>query len=395
MEGTKKSMRFPIVVVVVLVALLVAVVGLRQLSQRSADQKNVRIGAVLPLTGAAAFYGEWCQKGMNLAVEQINSAAGPHGRHLGISYGDSKNTPKDGVSIAQQFALEKTPVVITAMTGVSFALLSSLQEGQQVVFMTVVTHPEATARSRWAFRYYINKGSAAETMADYAYRCLGVRRAAIIYINDEGGLGEKTAFQTRFEAAGGQLVADEPFDKAATDLRSQILRVRDKQPDAVYLSGYGRIYGVGLKQMRELGLKCRILASYELLYKATTDLAGTATEGVIFSAPSMDQSQPDAQRFVAQFKARYGQEPEIDSAFGFEVVKMIWRAMQDGVTDPATIRTRLLGLQDFDGVLGRVAVKPNGDVVIPVVIRTVSGGKIVDAPKCEARGAPGTQESGR
>src|SRR5690606_22095875 len=90
-------------------------------SRPAPEGRTVSVGAILPLTGPAAFYGEWCRNGMNVAVAEINAAAKGRNSRLQIEFGDSKNDPREGVSLAQKLLLRDPPVIISAMTGVSFA----------------------------------------------------------------------------------------------------------------------------------------------------------------------------------------------------------------------------------------------------------------------------------
>jgi len=340
-------------------------------------REPIRIGALLPLTGPAAFYGEWCKLGMDLAVGTINAEGGIGGRPLEILYGDTKNEPKEGVTLANKLLLQRPPVILTAMTGVTFAILPVLDDAEVVTFMTVVTHPTATGRSHWAFRYYVNKGAAASRMAGYAYHRLGIRDAAVLYINDEGGLGERTAFVQAFTSLGGRIRADEPYDKSAQELRPSILRLLAKSPAAIYFSGYGRIYGVGLRQMRELGVKAQVLASYEPLYRATRELAGEGLEGVIFSGPILNTGGEAGRSFMAEFKREYGREPELDSGFGFDSVRLIAEALRQGGSEPHAVRQTLIGIRGFHGVFGDVNVLPSGDMDVPLAINRFENGQAI------------------
>lgn len=360
--------------VLICVALLTSVlvsVGCKQ------EPKTIKIGAILPLTGPAAFYGEWGKKGIDLAVAEINSSGGINNRKVEILYGDSKNDMKEGVSWANKLFTEKISVIISAMTGVSFSIIPIAEQQKIVLFMTIVTHPEAANKSEWAFRHYVNKGKAAQKMANFAYNTLILRKIALLYINDEGGLGEKNSFKTEFEKLGGNIVGEESFEKSANDLRPQLLKIANLKPDAIYFSGYGKIYGLGIKQIKELKIQAKMLASYEPLYKTTRELAGDALEGVIFTSPYFEDENPQTQKFIEQYVSKYGERPEIDAAFGYDVIMLLGKVLREGANKPEDIKNNLLKIKDYPGVVGEVSVLPNGDTEIPIVIRTFRKGKII------------------
>ena len=369
-----------ILIPLLLIFLAVIIVGIIIYPTKK-EPEVIKIGAILPLTGPAAFYGEWGRKGMDLAIDEINSSGGINNKKLAILYGDSKNDMKEGISWANKMMMSEIPVIISAMTGVSFSIIPIVEKHKRVLFMTIVTHPEAANKSEWAFRHYINKGKAAQKMANFAYYTLNLRKIGILYINDEGGLGEKESFKTEFEKLGGKIVGEESFEKNANDLRPQLLKIANLKPEAIYFSGYGKIYGIGIRQIKELKIQAKVLASYEPLYKTTQEFAGDALEDVIFTSPYFEEENSQTQKFMEQYTARYGERPEIDAAFGYDVIMLIAKVLKEGTNDPEAIKNNLLKIKDYPGVVGKISVLPNGDTEIPIVIRTFKDGKIITISK--------------
>lgn len=341
------------------------------------EPETIKIGAILPLTGPAAFYGEWGMKGIQLAVDEINSEGGINGKKMEIVFGDSKNEPKEGVSWMNKFVSEKIPLVVSAMTGVSFSIMPIAERHNTILFMTIVTHPEAANRSQLAFRHYVNKGKAAQKMAKFARKTLKLKKIALLYINDEGGLGEKNSFRSEFEELGGEVVFEESFEKTETDLRNHLLKIARYKPEALYISGYGKVYGLALKQKHELKLPFKILASYEPLYKTTRELAGSALEGVIFTSPLFEEENINSKKFIDAYLNKYGVRPELDAAFGYDVINLIALAIKNGGYNSEGIKNALLNIKDFQGAVGNINILPNGDTEIPIVIRSIEKGSIV------------------
>jgi branched-chain amino acid transport system substrate-binding protein len=363
---------FTVLLAVILIGSLFLINGCKK-----KEPEMIKVPAILPLTGPAAFYGEWGSKGMNLAVDEINSKGGINRKKLEIVFGDSKNEPKEGVSWINKFLSEKIPVVISAMTGVSFSVMPVAEKNNTVLFMTIVTHPEAADKSPLAFRHYINKGKAAEKMAEFARNSLKLEKVSVLYINDEGGLGEKNSFRSEFEKLGGEVIFKESFEKTETDLKNHLLKIAGHKPEALYISGYGKLYGLALKQIYELKLKFKVLASYEPLYKTTQELAGPSLEGVFFTSPLFEEGNPESKKFIDAYIKKYGIRPELDAAFGYDVVNLIALAIKNGGYNSEGIKNALLTIKDFQGAVGRINILPNGDTEIPIVIRTIKEGNIV------------------
>ena len=375
-----KNKKLVINIKVIIIVLSLMFISLSSCSEKT-EPNLIKFGAILPLTGTAAFYGEWCKKGIDLAVEEINNAGGIANKKIKILYGDSKNDMREGVSWAHKMINEDISVIISAMTGVSFAIIPIIDKAKKILFMTIVTHPEATSKSEWAFRDYINKGKAAKKMAEFAFNDMKLRKIALLYINDEGGLGEKSSFESEFKKLGGDIVGEVSFDKTTSDLKSELIKIADFKPEAIYFSGYGRIYGVGIKQIKEMKIQAKVLASYEPLYKTTQELAGDALEGVVFTSPYFEEENPQTKNFIEKYRSKYGEKPEIDAAFGYDVIMLLAQAIKTGAKTSEDIKNNLIKINNYPGVVGRISILPNRDTEIPVIIRTFKNGKIITISK--------------
>ncbi|MCK4458341.1 MAG: ABC transporter substrate-binding protein [Methanosarcinales archaeon] len=134
------------------VVLFLAVIAGACLQDTQPDE--IRIGAILPLTGEAAEYGEDAKLGIDLAVEEINAAGGINGKRIQVVYEDSQATPSQGVSAIQKLTtVDKVPVIIGAMaSSVTLAIAPIAEENKVVLLSPASSAPQITEAGDYIFR---------------------------------------------------------------------------------------------------------------------------------------------------------------------------------------------------------------------------------------------------
>jgi branched-chain amino acid transport system substrate-binding protein len=368
------------------VTVLVMVIMLAGCSQKRASQPpmpetEIKIGAIFPMTGAIARFGEYKKRGVELAVADINAKGGINGRKLVVIYEDSQNDPKVGVSAFQKLVwVDKVKIIISAMSQVSMALVP-LADQHKVVLFANVGHPEITKKSQWVFRNFPTSDREADTMAKFAIDKLKVKRAAILYLNDEWGVAGRDAFKRSFEARGGKVVIMEGYARGTVDFRTQLTKIKGMNPDAIYFTGYGNALGLICKQRKELGLKAVMLTTTGFNDAETFRAAGDAREGVYFTSLPFDPQKPSgkAKSYVEKFKKKYGIDPEFDGALHYDTVMLIAAAIRARGYDAEGVRQWLSQVNRFEGVCGNLMVSPTRDFYTPLVVRMIRGLKVVTA----------------
>lgn len=99
----KVDQKFPVFLIVVLIVTLSFAIIFSGCVKK--EEKEIKIGAILPLTGDAALYGKSIKKGIDLAVDQINSKGGIKGSKVSVIFEDSKAVPADGVAAFQNLLI--------------------------------------------------------------------------------------------------------------------------------------------------------------------------------------------------------------------------------------------------------------------------------------------------
>jgi branched-chain amino acid transport system substrate-binding protein len=347
-------------------------------STPAVSQSNaITIGVILPLSGDAAHWGIPVRDGAELAVEEINNGGGINGRKLALAIEDDRCQPAEGVGAFNR--LTNVQAVLGAVcSGVTLAIAPHAEARQTVLISPASTSPKVTDAGDFIFRVIPSGSLRGKIFAEYIFNERSLRRLAVLYINNEGGIGGATAFKTRFAQLGGTVVFEEGYPPGATDLRAPLAKIKEANPDGLLAGSYPPDTVVLLKQMRELGLRLPVFLTTEAVQNPEVlREAGEAANGAVYilAAPPTGAAP---ERFVKSFEARFKRPPELFAAEGYDIVRLVHRAVVAAkgatISGPA-LRDYLYGVRNYAGASGVITFDKNGDVVKPYAIKTIDGGK--------------------
>jgi branched-chain amino acid transport system substrate-binding protein len=335
------------------------------------------VGAVLPLTGSAAVWGQNARRGMELAIDELNSSR-PPGKQLSVIYEDSRSDAKSANTALQKLiSANHVNVVIGDIASSSVLAMAPIAEASKVVLLSPgASSPDISNAGDFVFRNWQSDALEGRVDADFAYNVKRWRRIATLYVSNAYGTGLHKEFSSAFAALGGEVVMSESFAQGSVDLRAQITRLRSKTFDALYLPGYPPEMAVALKQMRELGLNVPTLSVQAFDDPEILARAGQAAEGVMFSVPKPpDQAEPVVADFRKHYISRYSTDPGVCSDTGYDAIRIVAWAIDQGARTGTEIRDAFKRLRDFAGAAGTTTFDEHGDVVRPFIFKTVRSGK--------------------
>jgi len=342
-------------------------------------KNEVPIGAILPLTGDGAKYGEEAQRAIELAVAEVNSAGGIGGRNVVVIYEDDQGMAKNAVAALKKLSsVDKVPVAIGPMYSSTALAAAPVAEAEKVVlFSPSASSPEYTDAGDYAFRNWPSDVYEGGEMAEFAFDQIGLRRVGILTVSLDYGIGLASVFTRTFEEFGGQVPIQEKYVQGATDFRTQLTKLKGANLDAIYLPGYYNEVAVILKQARELDLQVRCLSCVGFDNPKSLEIAGNAAEGVVFARPAYDtrSSDPRVVEFVQAFERAHGIEPGTYAAHAYDAAHIILQVMSQGAANASDIKAALYEVRDFPGVSGNTSFDKHGDVVKPILIMSVRNGE--------------------
>ncbi len=346
---------------------------------QKATQSPIRIGVVLPLTGDTAEYGTRCKDGVQLAVAEINSTGGVGGTTVQAVYEDYGGKPQEGVAAMQRLCSQRNVAAIVGPveSSVALAMLPLANQYKTVVVSPTASSPDLSGRSRFFFRVWPSDIAEAKAIATFAFERLGVRRAVVLYVNNDYGVGLLTHFRTVFSTLGGQVLGTESYMQGDPNLRPMLAKLAALHPEAFYLVGYHKDLALATKLLRELGSKAQILGSANYGTPELLSIAGSAAEGAIYANPAYDPTDPvgSVEAFRKLYEESRHGEPTMFEANGYDSVMVLAAALRSGARGGEQIAGFISSLSGYQGASGTLSFDKNGDVTKPISIFTVENGK--------------------
>ena len=347
-------------------------------SKKQPETKEIKIGAVLPLTGPAAQYGKWIQEALELGKEEINISGGINGKELEIIYEDDQANPAFAANAMRKLVnQDKVQLVFGSWASSCVLAQAPIAEQTHTVLMAEAISPKIRNAGDYVFRiqpdarYYLKK------FVPFIYSNLGIRRISILYVNNDFGLDQAEVFKNEFKALGGDILSKDGFEQGATDFKTELTKVKSKNPEAIFCPAYTEI-AIVLKQAKELGMHQQFLASVPFENPDILNAAGNAAEGVIYPHHfNFDSTEPLVQEYQKKYLAKYGRKSEGFAALAYDGIHIIAHVLKTCDARPAFIKDTLYKVKNFPGVTGMTTFDDHGDVLKEIIIKTVSDRRFV------------------
>ena len=177
--------------------------------------------------------------------------------------------------------------------------------------------------------------------------------------------------------SGVEILTTEVFQSGDTDLSEQLARIKDLNPDAIFISALPTDMPDIMIQARELGIPYSIPFIVAQVSADEVRAAGDAAEGLVTSASWLSTADtPGNQDFVQNYTEKYGVEPSIWAAQSYASVYILAEAIANAQSiDSTAIRNAMANLSDFDTVLGQFSFNAVGDTVYDPIMLIVKNGE--------------------
>jgi len=371
------------------IALIVAICGLVFLvawminhsGTSRVGENTLRVGAVLPLTGDLAAYGNNSKDGIELAEQELNDrAAHAGGLNVQLFVEDSKGEPQTAVSaLLKLITVDHISCVIGDVgSSPTLAMAPIANQSKIVLFSPAASSPNISKAGDYVFRDWPSDDFEASGMAQYV-KTKGYRKIGVLLVNNDYGQAMLKSFSERIQPFGGAITDTETFQQNATDLRTQLTKLQASNPDVLYLISYPKDTIVFLRQYAELGTKIPIISTSSFEDPQILKLQGRVTEGVVFTSPvPPDQTDPIVDRFRESYAKKYGKGPGLVADYAYDALRVLAEAARlSGGTSGEKLRNGLQLVKDFHGASGIINFDSNGDVLKPVGLKTVKDNQFV------------------
>ena len=333
--------------------------------------KEVKVGVILPLTGATATFGQESLNGLKLALEQSAKEA----PQLKMQVEDTQGTPAGAAAAVNKLiSTDKVAVIIGEVASSNTIAASTAAQSAQIPLMThASTNDAITIGKDFISRICFVDSFQGAVMAKFAAGELKAKTAAVLVDSDSDySRGLRDSFVATFKEAGGKI--DDKlvisYSQKDRDFKTQLMKLRRAKPDVVFVPGYYNQVGAILRQAKELKLKAKFLGTDGWDSPDLFKIAGDAAAGHYVSSHfAADDTDPRVKQFVQEYKARNKENPGAMAALGYDAGFFMKEAVKKaGSNNPLKIRDAISAMKDFDGITGKITLDKNRNAVKPAVI---------------------------
>jgi branched-chain amino acid transport system substrate-binding protein len=353
-------MKNKILLLVGILVIVIILIGSGALNRGDKSSDTFTVGAILPLSGPAAAFGEPLKNGMDLVLKN-------EGR-INVIYEDSKALPADGASAYQRLIANGAEVIVSAYSGVSIPLTKLSVQNQIPLIMTIVAADNVT--NEYSYRYYANPRSYVNPAFEDANSPLSsLTDIAILYRNDEYGKSVSDIISNTAVNKGKKVTISEAYKINETDFSTHLLKIKSTNPQVViFVTGSPSEAVSVIKKAYELKLQpIFIEASAALSDPATqkqTPLMTYYTTGFRFSLPD------DSLEFKKLYQETYGTQPNFAAAFGYDVANLIVGCSKRIKSND--IQKCLQSTTNIDGITGTINNIKNNEINPPMFLIKVN-----------------------
>lgn len=356
--------------------------------------ETIRIAVASPFTGALAGYGDNVKDGVTLKVEEINAQGGIDGKEIRVDWMDEQCEPREAATVSSRIAQNRNIVGVVGHLCSSAhlaALPAYLRHGVPVVAPTttaVAISEQSKDRSgkTWAFRVVYRDDYQGEFLARYVNEVLGLKNIAVFYENNDYGIGLKDAFINKANELGLNIVGQEAYVSGASDFNPQLTRLRGRNPDGLFISGYYPEGALIAGQADNLGMKVAKFGADGFDNVDYISLAGSAAENTYLTVPFLaDAAEGEAKEFLENFRNRFNREVDWMSANAYDAAGILLQAIAEAGADRAKVREYLASINSpenaYEGIAGLTYFNDKGDTLKPAFVKMVKDGQFVAAPE--------------
>jgi branched-chain amino acid transport system substrate-binding protein len=353
----------------------------------------IRIGVVAELSGDLPAIGASCKHAAELAVQQINDAGGLEmgGKKYQVELviEDNGANEEQTTRVTQKLIDEDKVVAIIGPNASRFAIpAAKVAEASRVALISPwSTNPQTTLDAttkepkQYVFRAAFVDAFQGQVVAYFALDFLQAERAAVLYdVESDYNRGIAEIFKQTYEDRGGVVVAFETYVTGETDFTTQLNRIKEANPDVIFLPNYYTDVPLQIHQAHQLGITAPFLGSDTWGSPELLAQCGAECEGYYFSTHyAPDSTNPLVTRFSQDYQKAYGEVPDDVAALTYDSFGLLWKALQTaGQMDRQKVADALHSIESYEGVTGSMRFQQgSGDPIKSAVILQIRNGKFV------------------
>ena len=367
----------------------------------------VVLGEFGSLTGVTATFGKSTQRGIEMALEEVNKAGGIEGKPVRIVVEDDQSKPEEAATAVKKLINQDKVILVLGEVASSRTLAGApiCQEAKIPIITPASTNPKVTQVGDYVFRVCFIDPFQGEVMAKFARNTLKVSQAAILKdIKNDYSVGLAQFFTETFTNLGGQIITEESYAEGDIEFRAQLTALKAKNPEVIFIPGYYTEIGLIARQARDLGINVPLIGGDGWDSPRLVEIGGKALEHTYYSNHyTPEDPRPEIQKFIADYKAKYNEIPDAMAPLGYDAARIAFDAIKwsgilqeqnikeayndnpkattlmEAINTPKNrqlIRDAIAETKDFPGITGMITIDENRNAKKSAVVVKIEDGKV-------------------
>ncbi|MDA8432493.1 MAG: ABC transporter substrate-binding protein [Nitrospiraceae bacterium] len=350
---------------------------------------TIKVGAILAVTGPASFLGAPEAKTLEMMRDEINKKGGIMGKKIELIIKDSGASPEKALSFAKQLIEEDKVLAIIgpSTSGETMKIKNVAEEGKTILLSCAAAEVIVSPVAKYVFKTPQNDSLAVEKIFGQMKK-MNIRKIAVLSSNTGFGQAGKAQIVKFAPQFGIEIVSNEVYDKAATDLTAEVTKAKASGAEALLNWSIEPAQAIVIKNARQIGFKGPIFQSHGFGNIKYVEAAGPAANGVIFPAGrllianSLPKSNPQKAVLMAYKKDYEKKFKEDASTFGghaYDAMTILVKGIEKAKsTNEEAVRSAIENLKGVVGTGGIFNFSPedhNGLSIDAFEMLTVKNGK--------------------
>ena len=296
---------------------------------------GIKVGVLLPLTGAQAKFGEIEKRSYEMAAQEINAKGGANGKKIELLFEDDTGKPDVGRSgVEKLISREKVSVITGGYSSSVTAAAAPVAQQFKVPFVICTGSADDITEKRYDYIFRINPAASEYPQSVESFLkevAKDVKTAALLYENSSFGQSSSKSFEEDAKRLGLKILVKEGYQAGAIDFKPILTKVKAANPDMIYMVSYVMDASLLMRQSKELRINPKMFvgggAGFTLPEFAKS--AGDAADGV-FSATLWIETLPfpGAKEYFNNYKKKYGDETEYHGAEAYAAMYVVADALK-------------------------------------------------------------------
>ena len=363
---------------IVLLLVLSGVLAFWYWNKSKSNEDVIKIGVMLPLTGEGANWGNNAKMAIELAIDEIKTKNTKY--KYEFIFEDSHTDSKTAISAFTKLVeIDRVKYCIVDMISSNVLAIAPIANKSKVIIISPgASNPKITDAGDYVFRNWPSDALQGKVDAIVATDTFKWKKIAILKINNDYGNGLSDVFIKNLKS-GVSIVSNESYEKGNTNFKTQILKIKESNPDGVYVLSYPEELPMIFKQCKELNLNKTLLGTETFESQQLIDNVGGLADGAIYTFPkSPDSTMQIVKNFRENYKRKFNKSWGTPGDAAYDAIFMFVNTIEQSGDDIDSVKRNLYGLKNYQGASGVITIDKNGDAIKGFDVKVIKENKFIN-----------------